>query len=206
MRNAQPPRTPGLGRAARKPIGDSDRRSAPAGATVRGSVGSGTPGGDAKSVAVRVHQVALPPGETLFIDWDPELLRHGVDVPDIEMDQGHRDGSRCRDGRRPCVPRGTAGRCPEPQTRTREGPARTGDPTPSRTRVARTNRQPWWRRRPGEPVRLARRGTDSNSHATRLFAWRRSRGTEPEAQPATGWHRHRRRERMSVPQGIGYRS
>lgn len=39
-------------------------------------------------VAARVHEVALPPGETVSIDWDPRLLRHGVDVADVEVDQG----------------------------------------------------------------------------------------------------------------------
>src|SRR3954452_22810012 len=49
---------------------------------------SGAPGGDAQPVAVRVHEGALPPGEPVLVDGNSELLGHGVDVPDVEVDQG----------------------------------------------------------------------------------------------------------------------
>jgi hypothetical protein len=51
---------------------------------------SGAPGGDAQPVAVRVYDIALASGEAFFIDRDPELLGHSVDVVDIEVDQGLR--------------------------------------------------------------------------------------------------------------------
>ena len=51
---------------------------------------TGTPGGDPKAVAIRVHESALPPGEPFFVDGDTELLGDGVDVSDIQMDQGVR--------------------------------------------------------------------------------------------------------------------
>jgi hypothetical protein len=35
---------------------------------------SPAPGGDAKPVAVRVYEVAFPPGQPFFIDGNPELL------------------------------------------------------------------------------------------------------------------------------------
>ena len=46
--------------------------------------------GDTKSVPVGIYQIALPTSESRFIDWNPELRRYGVDVLDIEMDQGVR--------------------------------------------------------------------------------------------------------------------
>src|SRR5436190_15246244 len=42
---------------------------------------------DAKPVAVRVYEVALAPGEPIFVHGYPELLGHGIDVLDIEVDQ-----------------------------------------------------------------------------------------------------------------------
>src|SRR5204863_1375337 len=54
------------------------------------TVASGAPGGDPEAVAVRVHERALPPGEPFLIDGNAELLGDGVDVPDVEMDQGVR--------------------------------------------------------------------------------------------------------------------
>jgi hypothetical protein len=44
-------------------------------------------GGDAQPVAVRVYEGALPPGEPFLIDGNPELLGHGIDVLDIQVDQ-----------------------------------------------------------------------------------------------------------------------
>jgi hypothetical protein len=52
--------------------GRSGSPGAPAGHCRRS--GSGAPGGDAEPVAVRVHEVAFPSGEAIFIDGDPELL------------------------------------------------------------------------------------------------------------------------------------
>jgi hypothetical protein len=54
------------------------------------STGLGAPGGDPQPVAVQVYESALPPGEPFFIDRNPELLGHGIDVLDIEVDQGVR--------------------------------------------------------------------------------------------------------------------
>ena len=48
---------------------------------------SGPPRGDAESVAVRVHEVAFPSGEAVFVYGNPELRRHRVDVLDVEVDQ-----------------------------------------------------------------------------------------------------------------------
>jgi hypothetical protein len=53
---------------------------------------SGTPGGNPKPVPVGVDEGALPPGEPFLVDADVELLGHGVDVPDVEVDQGVRPG------------------------------------------------------------------------------------------------------------------
>src|SRR4051812_27400740 len=39
-------------------------------------------------VAIRVFKVTLPAGKTLFINWNPELLRNGVDVTDVQVDKG----------------------------------------------------------------------------------------------------------------------
>jgi hypothetical protein len=39
-------------------------------------------------VAVWVFKVTLPPSETLFIDGNPELLGDGVDVTDVQVDEG----------------------------------------------------------------------------------------------------------------------
>jgi hypothetical protein len=41
-----------------------------------------------QSVAVRILQVALPPSKTLFVDGKVKLPSHGVDVLDVEVDQG----------------------------------------------------------------------------------------------------------------------
>src|SRR5690242_5779935 len=51
---------------------------------------SGAPRSDTQPVAVRVHEVAFPSGQTIFVDWDPELVRDGIDVLDVQMDQGVR--------------------------------------------------------------------------------------------------------------------
>lgn len=51
---------------------------------------SGAQGGDAQPVAVRVFEGALAPSEPFFIDGNRELLRHGIYVVDIEVDQGVR--------------------------------------------------------------------------------------------------------------------
>src|SRR4051794_11017436 len=56
------------------------------------SSGLGAPGGNSQPVAVQVYESALPPGEPFFIDGNPELLGHGIDVLDIQMDQGIRTG------------------------------------------------------------------------------------------------------------------
>jgi hypothetical protein len=48
---------------------------------------SGARGRDPQAVAVRVFQITFAPGETLFIDRNPELLRYGIDVIDVEVDQ-----------------------------------------------------------------------------------------------------------------------
>src|SRR3954467_9411202 len=53
---------------------------------------SGPPRRHPQPVAVRVNEVALTPREAFFVDGDPELLGHGIDVPDVEMDQGVRPG------------------------------------------------------------------------------------------------------------------
>jgi hypothetical protein len=39
-------------------------------------------------VAVWIFKVTLPPSKTLFIDGNPELLRDGVDVTDVQVDEG----------------------------------------------------------------------------------------------------------------------
>src|SRR4051812_17557250 len=49
---------------------------------------SGPPRGDAKSVAVGVHKVAFSSGQPILIDRNSELRRHGINVPDVEVDQG----------------------------------------------------------------------------------------------------------------------
>ena len=41
-----------------------------------------------KPVAVWIFKVAFPPGETLFIDGYPELLRDRVDVVDVQVNKG----------------------------------------------------------------------------------------------------------------------
>lgn len=53
---------------------------------------SGPPRRHPQPVAVRVDEVALTTREAFFVDGDPELLGHGIDVPDVEMDQGVRPG------------------------------------------------------------------------------------------------------------------
>jgi hypothetical protein len=50
----------------------------------------GAPGGNAQPVAVGIDEGALTPRDPVFIDGNPELLGHGIDVLDIEVDQGVR--------------------------------------------------------------------------------------------------------------------
>ena len=64
--------------------------------------------------AVRVFEVAFPPGEPVFMDGNPELVGYGVDVLDIEV------GSRCPAERGPCAPTGRAAHSRVPRKRTRE--------------------------------------------------------------------------------------
>jgi hypothetical protein len=54
----------------------------------------GTGSRDSESVPIEVLQIALTSGETLFVNGDPELLRDGVDVADVQVNE--------RVG--PCVP------------------------------------------------------------------------------------------------------
>jgi hypothetical protein len=51
---------------------------------------SGAPGRDPQSVAVGIFEVALAPGKAGFVHGDAELRRDGVDVVDVEMDEGVR--------------------------------------------------------------------------------------------------------------------
>src|SRR5215211_2564427 len=48
---------------------------------------SGARGRDAEPVAVGVFEITLPPGEALFIDRNPELLRDRVDVAYVQMNE-----------------------------------------------------------------------------------------------------------------------
>ena len=48
---------------------------------------SGAPGRYTRPVAVRIFQSALPPRKTLFVDGDATLLRDGVDVIDVKVDE-----------------------------------------------------------------------------------------------------------------------
>lgn len=48
---------------------------------------SGAASRDPQPVAVGILEIALPSGKPLFIDGDPELLRYGVDVFHVQMDQ-----------------------------------------------------------------------------------------------------------------------
>jgi hypothetical protein len=77
---------PGLDLAS-DPSACSQRASVTA---TTGQSWSGAPSGDAQPVAVRVDEGALAPGESVFVDGDPELLRNGVDVVDLQVDQGVR--------------------------------------------------------------------------------------------------------------------
>ena len=87
------------------------------------SSGLGTPGGDPQPVAVQVYESALPPGEPFFIDGNPELLGNGIDVLDIEVDQGVRPSVALMLGQvNPGQSRGT-------RRRTRDSPAQTDAPT-----------------------------------------------------------------------------
>ncbi len=43
-------------------------------------------GRDSEPVPVRILDIAFAPREPLLVDGDPELLRHRVDVGDIQMD------------------------------------------------------------------------------------------------------------------------
>lgn len=52
----------------------------------------GAPRRDPKPVAVRVHQIALPPGKSFLVDGDLELLGHCIDVSHIEVDERVRAG------------------------------------------------------------------------------------------------------------------
>jgi len=47
----------------------------------------GARGRYSEPVPVRILDIALAPRELLLVDWDPELLRHRVDVGDIQMNQ-----------------------------------------------------------------------------------------------------------------------
>src|SRR5437868_4381320 len=44
----------------------------------------------AQSVAVGIFKVTLPSSQTGFVHWDAEFERDGVDVANIEMDEGVR--------------------------------------------------------------------------------------------------------------------
>ena len=48
---------------------------------------SGAPSRYTQPVAVRVFEIALPSSKTLLVDRDSKLLRHRVDVPDVQVDQ-----------------------------------------------------------------------------------------------------------------------
>ena len=72
------------------------------------SSGLGAPGGDSQPVAVQVYETALPPGEPFLIDGNPELLGKGIDVLDIEVDQGIRPSVARVLPMGPQVPRGPA--------------------------------------------------------------------------------------------------
>jgi catechol 2,3-dioxygenase-like lactoylglutathione lyase family enzyme len=69
------------------PPRDSPRRRA-CGNVTRALTASGARGRYPEPVAVWVFKVALPPGKTLFIDRNPELLRDCVDVVDVQVDKG----------------------------------------------------------------------------------------------------------------------
>jgi len=51
---------------------------------------SRAPCGDAEPVSIRIDKCALPAGETLLIDGYPELFGHGIDILDIQVNQGVR--------------------------------------------------------------------------------------------------------------------
>jgi hypothetical protein len=51
---------------------------------------SGTRGCDAKPVPIGVFEIAFSPGEALFIHGSAELIRDGVDVVDVQVDEGVR--------------------------------------------------------------------------------------------------------------------
>jgi hypothetical protein len=51
---------------------------------------SGAPSSYAQPVAVGILEIALATGKTLLVDRDSELVRHGVDVVDVQVDQGVR--------------------------------------------------------------------------------------------------------------------
>src|SRR5215208_5326198 len=53
----------------------------------RASCASGARSRYPEAVAVWIFKVALPPGETLFIYGDTELLRDRVDVVDVQVDE-----------------------------------------------------------------------------------------------------------------------
>ena len=46
----------------------------------------GASGGDPQPVAVGIFESAFPPRETFFIDGNTELLRHRIDVVDVQVD------------------------------------------------------------------------------------------------------------------------
>ena len=48
---------------------------------------SGAPSRYAQPVAVRIFQSALTPSKTLVVDGDAKLLRHRVDVVDVQVDK-----------------------------------------------------------------------------------------------------------------------
>ena len=49
---------------------------------------SGASSSYAQPVAVGIFEITFPPGETLFVDRDSELFRDGVDVVEVQVDQG----------------------------------------------------------------------------------------------------------------------
>src|SRR5262249_37192136 len=65
----------------------ASRPSATAGCADRPACPLGPSGGDAQPVAVGIGDVALAPREPLLVHLEPELLRHGVDVVDVEVDE-----------------------------------------------------------------------------------------------------------------------
>jgi hypothetical protein len=74
---------------------------------------SGASSGDPQPIAVRIFESALAPRETFFIDGNTELLRHRIDVVDVQVNK--RVGSRVSRVFGQVEPNATAGYRNEPR-------------------------------------------------------------------------------------------